>query len=439
MSIFAKYPGGQAIAAGTGGGGDVVGPGSSTTNSVAIFADTTGKLLESENLLFSSATLSLEVTPSGTSPDFIVSGSDNSDGGQPGGNLVLRPGIDQVGFNGDGTVYLQAGQGNNLNYSNILGTQTDRVALLHNVPLAFYQGDNVNSTLTSFLGFDSSKAFLALSSAAGSPGTGHDLFQMALSGSFTMAKATGAHLLWATAGGGNIGATASTSGPDYRPSMGYFSGSLIVGNLLGTSPPYGSNGLSGTVQVGNLLHTVAYIAATGALGGNLAAGSIGFIKDGAGNNIPGFWNIDNASDFDVYFGIGHLSASRTDLVKFGSNGNVSLLTANAKLISDGYVVSAGETVNGNSGASVTIDFSSQSAQEVKFTANCTVTFSNPHVGGAYVLRVVNDGTARTITWPGSVLWSGGTAPVLTGTNGKVDLINFYYDGTSYYGSFSLNY
>lgn len=42
MSIFAKYLGGQA----SGGGGNVVGPGSSVAGTVPVFADTTGKLLE---------------------------------------------------------------------------------------------------------------------------------------------------------------------------------------------------------------------------------------------------------------------------------------------------------------------------------------------------------------------------------------------------------
>lgn len=95
--------------------------------------------------------------------------------------------------------------------------------------------------------------------------------------------------------------------------------------------------------------------------------------------------------------------------------------------------------NGNSGATLTINFRNGGAQRIKFTANCTLTFSNPEIGRAYVLKCVNDGTARTITWPGTVLWPSGTAPTLTGTNNKVDLINLYWDGTSYYGSSALNY
>jgi hypothetical protein len=35
-----------------------------------------------------------------------------------------------------------------------------------------------------------------------------------------------------------------------------------------------------------------------------------------------------------------------------------------------------------------------------------------------------DGTQRTVVWPGSVKWSGGAAPTLTATNGKIDVFTF---------------
>jgi hypothetical protein len=46
-----------------------------------------------------------------------------------------------------------------------------------------------------------------------------------------------------------------------------------------------------------------------------------------------------------------------------------------------------------------------------------------------------DGTARTITWPASVKWPGGTAPTMTSTNNKKDIISFLSDdaGTTWYG------
>jgi hypothetical protein len=95
--------------------------------------------------------------------------------------------------------------------------------------------------------------------------------------------------------------------------------------------------------------------------------------------------------------------------------------------------------DGNSSTADTIDWANGNAHKSTATGNCTYTFSNPINGQAYILKIVNDGTVRTITWPSTVKWPGGTAPTLTGTNTHYDLINFYWDGTNYLGSSSLNY
>jgi len=72
------------------------------------------------------------------------------------------------------------------------------------------------------------------------------------------------------------------------------------------------------------------------------------------------------------------------------------------------------------------------------TENVTYTFSNPATSGkvsAFSLKVTQDSTARTITWPSSVDWAGATAPSLTETSGGVDVFVFvtYEGGTNYYG------
>ena len=53
-------------------------------------------------------------------------------------------------------------------------------------------------------------------------------------------------------------------------------------------------------------------------------------------------------------------------------------------------------------------------------------------------------TYTSITWSAAgsdtILWPGGTAPTLSSANGAVDIISFYWDGTSkYYGVASLNF
>ena len=72
------------------------------------------------------------------------------------------------------------------------------------------------------------------------------------------------------------------------------------------------------------------------------------------------------------------------------------------------------------------------------TENVTYTFSNPGASGKptiFTLKVTQDSSARTITWPSSVDWAAATAPTLTATSGGVDVFVFatYDGGTTYYG------
>ena len=67
----------------------------------------------------------------------------------------------------------------------------------------------------------------------------------------------------------------------------------------------------------------------------------------------------------------------------------------------------------------------------------TLTISNAQSIGssAFTLIFTADGTARSVTWGASVLWSGGTPPTLTSTNGKKDIFSFMTlnGGTNWHG------
>lgn len=93
---------------------------------------------------------------------------------------------------------------------------------------------------------------------------------------------------------------------------------------------------------------------------------------------------------------------------------------------------------------VTLDWNNGNVQYIVLANGAqTFTFANPIDGARYmiILKQPATGAAGTVTWPATVLWPGGTAPTLTATNGKVDIVTFVYDGTNtkYYGGNSLNY
>lgn len=96
--------------------------------------------------------------------------------------------------------------------------------------------------------------------------------------------------------------------------------------------------------------------------------------------------------------------------------------------------------NGNSSAAFTINLNKAQNQRITLNANCTLDFINPLPGFSYVLTLKQDGVgSRTVTWPSNVYWPFSVAPPLTVTPGRLDVINFYYNGTSFLGSFALNY
>lgn len=98
-----------------------------------------------------------------------------------------------------------------------------------------------------------------------------------------------------------------------------------------------------------------------------------------------------------------------------------------------------ETDDGNSGTADTINWTVGCAHKSTLTGNVTYTFTAPaQAGTPLVLRVLTGAGSFTATWPAAVKWAGGTAPTVTTTASKIDLFSFYYDGTSYLGSYTQN-
>lgn len=92
---------------------------------------------------------------------------------------------------------------------------------------------------------------------------------------------------------------------------------------------------------------------------------------------------------------------------------------------------------------VDIDLTTGNSFEVILTENATITISNPPATGDYgqfVIKIIQDsaGGAFTVTWPASVKWPGGSAPVITTTNSAIDEITARTidAGSEWRGSFS---
>jgi hypothetical protein len=93
---------------------------------------------------------------------------------------------------------------------------------------------------------------------------------------------------------------------------------------------------------------------------------------------------------------------------------------------------------GNTGTSATIDLNNGNFVTATLSGSCTFTFTNPaSEASSFTLLLTNDGTSdRTITWPASVVWPGGTIPNRTTAANKTDIYVFFTvnSGTKWYGN-----
>ena len=94
------------------------------------------------------------------------------------------------------------------------------------------------------------------------------------------------------------------------------------------------------------------------------------------------------------------------------------------------------------GGSATVNWQTGNKQKLSLSTAgaCTLTFTAP-AGVANVLLKLTwtDGNATTVTWNSSPKWPSGAAPTLTATNGAVDIVSCYYDGTNYYCQSGANF
>jgi hypothetical protein len=131
--------------------------------------------------------------------------------------------------------------------------------------------------------------------------------------------------------------------------------------------------------------------------------------------------------------------NRTDITTEGTSEASKVVTAdsNGVVTFDNGKIEESTAITSSSNAA-TINLRDGDNFTHTLSENVTYTFSNPAASGkvsAFTLKVIQDSSARTITWPTSVDWASATAPTLTSTSGGVDVFVFttYDGGTIYYG------
>jgi hypothetical protein len=129
------------------------------------------------------------------------------------------------------------------------------------------------------------------------------------------------------------------------------------------------------------------------------------------------------------------SSTATAITMSGADVSMQGNTA-FKNVTDGVVAI------GTVGATHTFDLTNGTLQTATLTSATAATFTMPTAtaGKRFTLLIKQpaSGSTTTATFTG-VKWSGGSAPTITATLGRLDIINFYADGTNWYGTFVQNY
>ena len=128
-----------------------------------------------------------------------------------------------------------------------------------------------------------------------------------------------------------------------------------------------------------------------------------------------------------------------DITTLGTSEASKVVTADANgvVTFDNGIVEESTAITSSSNAA-TLDLHTGTNFTHTLTEDVTYTFSNSGASGrasAFTLKVTQDSTARTITWPSSVDWKNSNAPTLSTGSGEVDVFVFvtYDGGTTYYG------
>ena len=125
---------------------------------------------------------------------------------------------------------------------------------------------------------------------------------------------------------------------------------------------------------------------------------------------------------------------------FTITGNDLTQTLTAKTLTNPTVTNYIESVVaiGNSGTSQTLSLTNGTVQTVTMTGNCTFTMPTATAGKSFIL-IVSTGAGSFAGTFTSVKWPSATAPTLTTTASRWDILTFVADGTNWYGNSAQAY
>jgi len=132
-----------------------------------------------------------------------------------------------------------------------------------------------------------------------------------------------------------------------------------------------------------------------------------------------------------------IAAGGTGAATFAAAGLTTLTgseTLTKKTLTNPTVTNYVETpFTANSSTAITLALINGTVQIITLTGNATITMPTATSGKSFIMFLKQDGTgSRTVTWS-TVKWAGGTAPTITSTASRQDILSFFADSSNWYG------
>ena len=220
-----------------------------------------------------------------------------------------------------------------------------------------------------------------------------------------------------------------------------------------------TTGVTGTLPVGNGGSGATTL--TGVLKGNgtsafsAATAGTDFVAPGGALGTPSSGTLSSCSGLPISTGVSGLgtgvatflatpSAANLASAVTEETGSGSLVFATSPTVNNPTITNYVESVVaiGTVTTSNTLSLTNGTVQTATLTAStaCTFTMPTATAGKSFILLLKQAATTGngTATFTG-VKFSGGTAPTITATAGKMDILTFTADGTNWYGSFIQNF